>query len=202
MSGTVTADVHYRACTLCEAMCGLELEHAGGEILSIRGDHEDSFSRGHICPKGAALQDIHTDPDRIRFPLRRTATGWERVDWDEALDDIAARVCAIQREHGNDAVGLYVGNPTVHHLGAMLMIFPMIAAVATRNRFSATSLDQLPQQLAAFQLFGHQALFPVADIDRTDFFLCLGEPNRRPLPTSTFRSGRAPTPGCCWRCST
>src|SRR5437879_7614391 len=116
MSGTLTADVHYRACTLCEAMCGLEIRHAGGEILSIRGDEADSFSRGHICPKGNALQDIHADPDRIRFPMRRTSTGWERVDWDEALDDIARRVSAIQAEHGNDAMGVYIGNPTVHHL--------------------------------------------------------------------------------------
>ncbi|HWF73938.1 MAG TPA: molybdopterin-dependent oxidoreductase, partial [Solirubrobacteraceae bacterium] len=167
-------EVHHRTCTLCEAMCGLEIRHAGGEILSIRGDQENAFSRGHICPKGAALGDIHSDPDRIRFPLRRTPTGWERIDWDEALDDIAARVRAIQREHGKNAVGLYAGNPTVHHLGAMLLIFPLIEALHTRNRFSATSLDQLPQQLATFELFGHQALFPVPDIDRTDFFLCLG----------------------------
>jgi anaerobic selenocysteine-containing dehydrogenase len=170
----VSVDTHYRTCTLCEAMCGLEIRHAGGEVLSIRGDAANSFSRGHVCPKATALQDVHTDPDRIRFPLRRAATGWERVDWDEALDDVAAGIGRLQREHGNDAVGIYVGNPTVHHLGAMLMIFPLIAALGTRNRFSATSLDQLPQQLAAYQLFGHQALFPVADIDRTDFFLCLG----------------------------
>jgi anaerobic selenocysteine-containing dehydrogenase len=155
-------------------MCGLEIRHARGEILSIRGDAENTFSRGHICPKGAALQDVHSDPDRIRFPQRRTPGGWERVDWDEALDDIAARVGAIQREHGDDAVGLYAGNPTIHHLGAQLLIFPLISALRTRNRFSATSLDQLPQQLAAYKLFGHQALFPVADIDRTEFFLCLG----------------------------
>ncbi|HWF50050.1 MAG TPA: molybdopterin oxidoreductase family protein [Solirubrobacteraceae bacterium] len=169
-----TADVHHRTCTLCEAMCGLEIRHAGEDILSIRGDAENTFSRGHICAKGAALADVHSDPDRIRFPLRRTQSGWERVDWDDALDDIAARVGAIQREHGDDAVGLYAGNPTVHHLGAQLLILPLIVALRTRNRFSATSLDQLPQQLATFELFGHQAMFPVPDIDRTEFFLCLG----------------------------
>ncbi len=175
MSGSAIADVHYRSCTLCEAMCGLEIKHADGEVLSIRGDELNTFSAGHICPKGNALQDLHTDPDRIRFPLRKTADGgWERVDWDVALDDIAARVAGIQRQYGNDALGMYVGNPTVHHLGAQLMIFPLLAVLNTRNRFSATSLDQLPQQLAAFQMFGHQLLFPTPDIDRTDFFLCLG----------------------------
>ncbi len=166
--------LHYRACTVCEAMCGLEIRHAGGEVVSIRGDEQNTFSRGHICPKGNALQDVHTDPDRIRHPLRRAAGGWERVDWDEALDDIAARVLAIQRRDGRDAVGVYVGNPTAHHLGPLLMLGPLLASLRTRNRYSATSLDQLPHMLAAWKLFGHQAMFPVPDIDRTQFFLCLG----------------------------
>jgi anaerobic selenocysteine-containing dehydrogenase len=171
---TRATSLHYRSCTLCEAMCGLEVQHADGEVLAIRGDEHNHFSRGHICPKGNALQDIHVDPERIRFPLKRTAGGWERVDWDEALDDVATRVLAIQRDHGRDAVALYAGNPTVHHLGAMLMIGPVIAALGTRNRYSATSLDQLPHMLAAWKLFGHQLLLPVPDIDRTQFFLCLG----------------------------
>jgi anaerobic selenocysteine-containing dehydrogenase len=155
-------------------MCGIAIEHRDGEVLAIRGDGQDVLSHGHICPKGAALADLHADPERIRQPLRRTERGWEPVDWDVALDDIAARVLALQRAHGRDAVATYVGNPTVHHLGASLMLFPFLAALGTRNRFSATSLDQLPQQLAVAQLFGHQALFPIADVDRTDFFLCLG----------------------------
>jgi anaerobic selenocysteine-containing dehydrogenase len=166
--------LHYRGCTLCEAMCGLEIRHADGDVVSIRGDERDPFSRGHICPKGNALQDVHSDPERIRFPLRRRAGEWERVGWDEALDDIAARVRAIQRAHGRSAVGVYVGNPTAHHLGALLMIGPLLAALGTRNRYSATSLDQLPHMLAAWKLFGHQLLLPVPDIDRTQFFLCLG----------------------------
>ena len=145
--------------------------------MSVRGDAHNHFSRGHICPKGNALQDVHHDPERLRFPLRRGADGWERVGWDEALDDIAARVLAIQREHGRDAVGVYAGNPTVHHLGAMLMMGPLFAALGTRNRFSATSLDQLPHMLAAWKLFGHQLLLPVPDIDRTQFFLL---PRRQP----------------------
>jgi anaerobic selenocysteine-containing dehydrogenase len=170
----MTTQLHYRGCTLCEAMCGLEIGHSDGEVVSIRGDRDDPFSRGHICPKGNALQDVHADPERIRCPLRRRAGEWERVGWDEALDDIAARVRAIQRAHGRDAVGIYAGNPTAHHLGALLMVGPLLAALGTRNRYSATSLDQLPHMLAAWKLFGHQLLLPVPDIDRTRFFLCLG----------------------------
>ncbi|WP_354699002.1 dimethyl sulfoxide reductase DmsA [Paraconexibacter sp. AEG42_29] len=170
-----TSELHYRACILCEAMCGLEVEHAGGEVVGIRGDTANHFSKGHICPKGNALQDLHADPERIRRPLKRNAQGeFEPVDWDVALDDIADRLVAIQHAHGRDAVGFYTGNPSAHHLGAGLALFPLLAALGTRNRYGATSQDQLPHSLAALKLFGHFALFPVPDIDRTDLFLCLG----------------------------
>jgi anaerobic selenocysteine-containing dehydrogenase len=165
---------HYRTCTLCEAMCGLVLETEGGRVASIRGDAEDPFSRGHICPKGVALGDVHADPDRLRQPLRRTAGGWQTVSWDEALDEAAERLRAVQRTHGRDAVAVYQGNPTVHNYGSLLYAPGFIRALGTRNRFSATSVDQLPHHVAAYTMFGHQLLIPVPDLDRTDFFLVLG----------------------------
>jgi anaerobic selenocysteine-containing dehydrogenase len=165
---------HHRTCTLCEAMCGLTLEVEGGRVVAVRGDVHDPFSRGHICPKGVALGDVHADPDRIRQPLRRTPGGWQTVSWDEALDEAAERLRAVQREHGRDAVAVYQGNPTVHNYGTLLYAPGFIRALGTRNRFSATSVDQLPHHLAAYTMFGHQLLIPVPDLDRTDFFLVLG----------------------------
>ncbi|HLE85076.1 MAG TPA: molybdopterin-dependent oxidoreductase, partial [Thermoanaerobaculia bacterium] len=169
------ATTHYRACNLCEAICGVEVRVADGRVVSIRGDEADPLSRGHICPKAVALQDLETDPDRLRQPLRRRdAGGWEPVAWEAALDEIAARVRAIQAEHGRDAVGVYLGNPNVHNLGAMLYLRPFVRALGSRSRFSATSVDQLPHHLAAMLMFGHQFLLPVPDVDRTDFLLVLG----------------------------
>jgi len=165
---------HFRTCTLCEAMCGLAIETDGARVLGIRGDRDDPFSRGHICPKGVALQDIHTDPDRLRHPVRRTGSGWERVGWDEALDYVAFRLRSIGREHGRDAVAVYQGNPTVHNLGSMLFAPGFVRALGTRNRFSATSVDQLPHHFLAYLMFGHQLLVPIPDIDRTQFMLVLG----------------------------
>ena len=164
----------YRTCTLCEAMCGLVLETDGGRVVSTRGDAEDPFSRGHICPKGVALGDVHADPDRLRQPMRRTASGWQAIPWDEALDEAAARLRAVQREHGRDAVAVYQGNPTVHNYGTLLYAPGFVRALGTRNRFSATSVDQLPHHVAAYHMFGHQLLIPIPDLDRTDFFLVLG----------------------------
>ncbi|MDX1802430.1 MAG: molybdopterin-dependent oxidoreductase [Alcanivorax sp.] len=165
---------HYHTCNLCEAMCGLEIEHQGDEIIAIRGDKNDPFSRGHICPKAVALQDIHHDPDRLRHPVKRTDDGWQPISWEQALDETAERIHALQAKHGRNSVAMYFGNPTAHNHGALLMLAPFIKAVHTRNRFSATSADQLPHQLATLQLFGHQALFPVPDVDRTDYFLVIG----------------------------
>ena len=166
---------HYRACNLCEAICGLAIEVSGDEIKAIRGDRDDPFSRGHICPKAVALQDVHADPDRLRHPLRRTAGGtWKRLSWDEAFDEVADRLRTVQTTHGNDAVALYVGNHSVHNWGSLLFGPPLSRALRTRNRFSATSVDQLPHHVAATLMFGHRLLLPVPDVDRTQFLLVLG----------------------------
>ena len=165
---------HYRTCNLCEAMCGLEIKVRGQDILSIQGDEADIFSHGHICPKAVALRDIYADPDRLKFPMRRTAAGWEQIGWDEALDEVAARLRAVQTRHGLNAVGVYLGNPVVHNLGTLLFAAPFVRALRTRNRFSATSVDQLPHQFVAYHMLGHQLLLPIPDIDRTDYMLILG----------------------------
>ena len=165
---------HFRTCSLCEAMCGLAIEVDGERILSIRGDDEDVFSHGHICPKAVALKDLHEDPDRLRRPLRRRGSDWEEIGWDAALDLAAERLLEVQRAHGRHAVAVYQGNPTVHNYGAILYGQMLLRALRTRSRFSATSVDQLPHMLASLLMFGHQLLLPVPDIDRTSFLLVLG----------------------------
>jgi len=166
--------LHFRACNLCEAMCGLRIEVEGERIRSIRGDPDDPFSRGFLCPKATALEDVHVDPDRLKHPLRRTGDGWTPIGWDEAFDEVVRRIGEIQARHGPDSVGIYLGNPNVHSLGALTHGLPLIRALRTRNRYSATSVDQLPHHLAATTMFGHMLLLPIPDIDRTQFFLALG----------------------------
>ncbi len=166
---------HQRTCSLCEAMCGIVVTVDDDEqVTSIRGDEDDPFSRGHVCPKAVALQDIHTDPDRLRHPVRRTPDGWEELGWEEALDLAAERLQAVQAEHGTASVGIYLGNPNAHNLGPQLFGSLLIRALRTPNRFSATSVDQLPHQFVQYHVLGHQLLFPVPDVERTDHFLVLG----------------------------
>jgi anaerobic selenocysteine-containing dehydrogenase len=166
--------IHYRTCTLCEAMCGVEIEHEGERVLAIRGDKDDVLSRGHICPKAVALQDVQNDPDRLRRPMIRSGSEWREVAWAEAYDLVERRIRGVQQAHGRDAVASYLGNPTVHSLGAILFAPGLVRALRSRNRYTATSVDQLPHHVAAQQMFGHGLLLPVPDLDRTDHLLILG----------------------------
>lgn len=175
----MTKSLHYRACHLCEAICGLAIEtetraDGGTQIRSIKGDAQDRFSRGHICPKAVALQDIQNDPDRIRQPLRRIAGEWQPIGWDEAFELVAERLSGIQARHGRNAVAVYQGNPSVHNYGLMTHGNHFLGLLKTRNRYSATSVDQLPHHLASHLMYGHGLLIPVPDIDHTDFMLILG----------------------------
>ena len=166
--------VHYRNCNLCEAICGIEITVTGAQRLNIRGDKDDPFSRGYICPKAVALQDIHYDKDRLKHPVRRTASGWERISWGEAFDEVTRNLKRVRAQHGRNSIATYLGNPTVHNSGALLFAPGFIRSLRTRNRFSATSVDQLAHHLSALLMFGHQLLIPVPDVDRTMFFLMLG----------------------------
>ena len=164
----------YRACNLCEAICGLEIKVDGPNIVSIRGDDADPFSRGHICPKAVALKDIHEDPDRLRQPMKRIGSEWQQIGWNEAFELAAEKIAAIQKSHGNNAVGFYAGNPSVHNFGTLMSVPPFVRLLKTKSAFSATSVDQLPQQLASLLMFGHQFMIPIPDIDRTHYMLILG----------------------------
>ena len=164
---------HYRSCNLCEAICGIEITVENNH-LDIRGDKDDPFSRGYICPKAVALQDIHYNKDRLRHPVRRTRDGWQRISWNEAFAEVAQNLQRIREQHGRNSIATYLGNPTVHNYGAILFAPGFIRSLRTRNRFSATSVDQLAHHVAGYLMFGHQLLLPIPDVDRTKYFLILG----------------------------
>jgi anaerobic selenocysteine-containing dehydrogenase len=174
MSHEKAQTTHYRACNICEAICGIEITANGEQRLDIRGDKDDPFSRGYICPKAVALQDIYYDKDRLKYPVRRTADGWQRIGWDEAFDEVAQNLKRIRAKCGRNSIGTYLGNPTVHNYGALLFAPQFLRSLRTRNKFSATSVDQLAHHVSAFLMFGHQLLLPVPDLERTRYFLILG----------------------------
>ena len=163
-----------RICPLCEATCGLELTVDGREVLSVRGDEQDAFSEGYICPKGVALQDLDSDPDRLREPMIRDAKGWRSATWDEAFEEIERKLLPIIEKHGKRAVGVYLGNPIVHSIALTLYGPALLKMLGTRNIFSASTVDQMPKQLASAAMFGTGLSIPIPDIERCRYMLILG----------------------------
>ena len=166
---------HYRVCNLCEAMCGLEIEHDGDKVLSVKGDMKDPFSKGSLCPKGALIHKVHEDPDRLKTPMLKKEDGtWEEISWDKAFNIIQEKINGIRKEHGDDAVALYLGNPTVHNFGMMLYASEFRKSLHTKNFFSPTTMDQLPHHFIGYHMFGHGFNMPIPDINRTDYFIMFG----------------------------
>ncbi|MEU1209406.1 molybdopterin-dependent oxidoreductase [Nocardia sp. NPDC005825] len=166
--------VHRSACHLCEAICGIEVTVANGKVEDIRGDRNDPLSRGHVCPKSTSLVDLYNDPDRLRRPMRRRGDTWEEIGWDEAIDCAARGLARVQKEHGRNSLAAYMGNPTAHSLGGLTHGLTFLSALGTQNRFGATSVDQLPQHVVSILLYGHIALLPIPDLDRTRQLLIFG----------------------------
>jgi anaerobic selenocysteine-containing dehydrogenase len=172
------ARVVQRICPLCEACCGLSLTLSGtgprARVVAIRGDEHDVFSRGYVCPKAVALKDLEDDPDRLRQPLVKRDGRFVEASWDEAYAEIARRLSPLVAAHGRDALAFTLGNPNVHRLGLGLYVQRLLRAAGSRNVFSASTLDQMPRQLASGWMYGHALTVPVPDIDRCDFLLILG----------------------------
>jgi anaerobic selenocysteine-containing dehydrogenase len=167
-------DTHYRNCHLCEAVCGLEITTAEGRVISVRGDKDHPLSRGYICPKAAAVKDIHEDPDRLRRPVKRVGSEWHPLDWKEALDFAADGLFEVQRRFGDDAVADYIGNPYGNVYGVLTHISYLRNALNSRNSASLASVDHISCLMACSMMYGHQFLLPVPDLDQTEYFLMLG----------------------------
>jgi len=162
-------------CPLCEATCGLEVTIDEKSLVTrVQGDHEDVFSKGYICPKGASLGALHHDPDRLTTPLVKRDGEFVEVTWDEAFAEIDRRLRPIIDEHGRNAVAVYAGNPTVHNAALVLYGRVFFKALGTKNFYTATTVDQMPKHFSSGYLFGDPQTIPVADLDRTEHLLILG----------------------------
>lgn len=169
-----TIETHIRTCPLCEATCGLEITLKDGEITRIRGDREDVFSKGFICPKGSTLKQLHADPDRVRTPLIKRNGEFVPATWDEAFEAVAEGFGKIWEAGDRNAIAVYLGNPTAHSMAGAMFAPPLIKAIKTNNLFSASTVDQMPKHVSSGFLFGGPNAIPVPDLDSTDYLLMLG----------------------------
>ncbi|MBT2508239.1 molybdopterin oxidoreductase family protein [Streptomyces sp. ISL-98] len=174
VSRTADSRTALRICPLCEATCGLTLTIEGTKVTGARGDREDIFSRGFICPKGASFGDLDADPDRLTGPLVRKDGELREASWSEAFDLVAARIRPLIEEYGPNSVGVVLGNPNVHTMAGALYPSVLLAALRTRSLFTASTVDQMPKHVSSGLLFGDPYAIPVPDLDRTDHLLLLG----------------------------
>ena len=165
---------HFRTCPLCEATCGLRITLDGDRVTDVRGDRDDVFSLGFICPKGAKLGDLDQDPDRLTAPLVKRDGEFVAVSWDEAFAEVRRGLEAVREAHGHEAVALYLGNPSVHTMAGPIYNAVLAKALATRNVYSASTSDQMPKHVSCGYVFGDPYAIPVPDLDRTDHLLMLG----------------------------
>ncbi|MFE0907336.1 molybdopterin oxidoreductase family protein [Streptomyces rochei] len=163
-----------RICPLCEATCGLVLTVDGTTVTAARGDRDDVFSRGFVCPKGASFGAADADPDRLRSPLVRTGGELREAGWEEAFDAVAAGVRPVVERYGPHAVGVVLGNPNVHTMAGALYPPVLLGALGTRSLFTASTVDQMPKHVSSGLLFGDANAIPVPDLDRTDHLLLIG----------------------------
>jgi len=169
----------FRTCPLCEAGCGLEITirpdgKGGEEVQRIRGDMADVFSKGYICPKGSTLKQLHEDPDRLRKPLIKRDGVHVEATWDEAWAVIELGLGGVIEQQGREALAVYLGNPTAHSLSGMLFSRVLLTGLGTRQRFSASTVDQMPRHVASGFVFGTPMSVPVPDLDRTEYLMILG----------------------------
>ncbi|QUW83011.1 molybdopterin oxidoreductase family protein [Streptomyces mirabilis] len=163
-----------RVCPLCEATCGLTLTIEGTRVTGARGDRDDVFSKGFICPKGASFGAADGDPDRLRTPLVRTDGELREATWQEAFDAIAAGLGPVVEQYGPHALGLVLGNPNVHTMAGALYPPVLLTALRTHSVFTASTLDQMPKHVSSGLLYGDANAIPVPDLDHTDHLLLIG----------------------------
>lgn len=189
MRGMTTA---LRICPLCEATCGLTLTIDGGRVTGARGDRDDVFSKGFICPKGASFAELDNDPDRLTRPLIRRNGSLTEATWEEAFAAVAEGLGDVIAEHGGAAVGVYLGNPNAHTIAGGLYTPLVVKALGTRQVYSASTLDQMPKHVALGYMFGSPVAFTVPDLDRTDYLVVIGA---NPLVSNGSLATAADFPG-------
>ncbi len=170
----VAVRTHHRTCPLCEAMCGLEILTVGDQVTRVRGDRNDVWSKGYLCPKGAALGHLHHDLDRVRVPMVREGEIWREVTWDESFARCEELLAPIVHEHGIRAVTAYIGNPAVHNYSLSRYTGALAAIPRMPVIWSAGTVDQWPKNLACAEMFGNAWAIPIPDVPRTDLFIVMG----------------------------
>ena len=145
-----------------------------GRVTSIRGNRDDVWSHGHLCPKGASLAALHDDPDRIRRPMIKVDGRWQEVSWDAAFRRCTELLTPVIRKYGIGAVTAYTGNPLAHYFSLARYAGVLLGMSGMPVIYSPGTVDQWPKNLSSHLMYGGWWNFPVPDIERTDLLVIMG----------------------------
>lgn len=155
-------------------MCGLEIQVDDGRVTGIRGNRDDVWSRGHLCPKGTSLAALHDDPDRIREPMIKVDGRWQEVSWDAAFRRCTELLTPVIDKYGIGAVTAYTGNPLAHSFSLARYAGVLMGMSGMPITYSPGTVDQWPKNLSSHLMYGLWWNFPVPDIERTDLLVIMG----------------------------
>lgn len=161
-------------CRICEATCGLKATIEGDRVVALEPDEEHVVSKGYSCIKGLRYHEIHHSPDRLRAPLKRVGGRFEEISWEQALDEIGAKVRQLVKDHGGDSVSAYLGNPIAFSLLPPVLTAAFLQGLGSRNLFQTGSQDCNNKFAAAQRVYGFPFIQPFPDVDRTQCLIMIG----------------------------
>jgi formate dehydrogenase len=161
-------------CRYCLASCGIDVTVEGNRVTKICADKQNPHSWQDFCAKGRTANQLVEHPRRILNPMRRVGDSYVEATWDEAIDDIAARMNALIDADGPDAVGVYYGNPSGFSSSNIIFMNGWLDAIGTHSRYFVGSVDQNAMHVVAAAMYGSLLMAPVSDIDNCDYFLLVG----------------------------
>ena len=170
------------SCVLCAQNCGLEVIGQGSKILKVRADRENPRSRGFICRKGANIAFFQNNPDRLKYPLKRVGSRFERISWRQALDEIAAKIKEIREIHGPRSLAYMGGGGQGCHF-QLLFALPLLRGLGSYNYYSALAQEHTGLFWVEGKAFGRQNMHTSPDVDGSDFFVCWGS---NPMVSNRF----------------
>lgn len=164
----------YTFCRICEALCGLEINTENNVIVSIKPDRKNIATEGFACPKGLKQHHIYNSPDRLKYPMKRNGNTWERISWQQAMEEIGSKVRTIRNDHHPNAIAMYVG--TAAGFSALHPVFAQgfMTAIGSANMYSSSTQDCSNKFAVAGEMYGFPFTQPFPDLSNINCLIIVG----------------------------
>lgn len=168
-------DKKYTFCRICEACCGFVAELEGNRIVKYSADRDHPVSKGYSCIKGHEMLNIQYHPKRIKFPLKRKNGQFERISWEQAIEEIGSKLVELKDKYGPHSIGAYLGTVIMpFNFSAVLYSGAFMRSIGTRNIYGPGSQDSSNKFAHSLRFYGAPLTIISPDFDRIDYLLAFG----------------------------